>query len=132
MKKIGVLALQGNISEHIAAIDRAASKAKVHVVHGVYLATAGPAYETPAEIRAFATLGADAVGMSTVPEALLAHAGGLCVAAVACITNAAAGRNGAALAHEEVMAVTRLCRPRMQSILTAFFERLATKPDAMP
>ncbi|MCX6905259.1 MAG: purine-nucleoside phosphorylase, partial [Verrucomicrobia bacterium] len=62
-------------------------------------------YETPAEIRAFATLGADAVGMSTVPEAVVARQCGLRVAALACITNLAAGRSKQALSHTEVLSV---------------------------
>jgi purine-nucleoside phosphorylase len=70
---------------------------------GVYLAVSGPSYETPAEIRAFARLGADAVGMSTVPEAIVARQCGLKVAAVSCITNLAAGRIRRALSHAEVL-----------------------------
>jgi purine-nucleoside phosphorylase len=70
---------------------------------GVYLAVSGPTYETPAEIRAFARLGADAVGMSTVPEAIVARQCGLRVAAVSCITNLAAGRSQAVLSHAEVL-----------------------------
>jgi purine-nucleoside phosphorylase len=71
---------------------------------GVYLAVGGPSYETPAEIRAFARLGADAVGMSTVPEAIVARQCGLRVAAVSCITNFAAGRRPHPLSHTEVLA----------------------------
>jgi purine-nucleoside phosphorylase len=70
---------------------------------GVYLAVGGPSYETPAEIRAFAKLGADAVGMSTVPEAIAARQCGLNVAAVSCITNLAAGISGKKLSHAEVL-----------------------------
>jgi purine-nucleoside phosphorylase len=70
---------------------------------GVYLAVSGPSYETPAEIRAFATLGADAVGMSTVPEAIAARQLGLRVAAVSCITNLAAGISKEKLSHAEVL-----------------------------
>jgi purine-nucleoside phosphorylase len=70
---------------------------------GVYLAVGGPSYETPAEIRAFARLGASAVGMSTVPEAIVARQCGLKVAAVSCITNLAAGRSRHALSHSEVL-----------------------------
>jgi purine-nucleoside phosphorylase len=70
---------------------------------GVYLAVCGPSYETPAEIRAIACLGADAVGMSTVPEAIVARQCGLRVAAVSCITNLAAGRSGRPLSHAEVL-----------------------------
>ena len=70
---------------------RAGKIAELKLQRGVYLAVSGPSYETPAEIRAFATLGADAVGMSTVPEAIAARQCGLSVAAVSCITNLAAG-----------------------------------------
>jgi purine-nucleoside phosphorylase len=70
---------------------------------GTYLAVCGPSYETPAEIRAFARLGADAVGMSTAPEVIVARQCGLKVAAVSCITNLAAGRGRATLSHAEVL-----------------------------
>lgn len=70
---------------------------------GVYLAISGPSYETPAEIRAFGRLGADAVGMSTVPEVIVARQCGLRVAAVSCITNRAAGLGGDLLSHAEVL-----------------------------
>jgi purine-nucleoside phosphorylase len=69
---------------------------------GVYLATTGPSFETPAEIRAFRTWGADAVGMSTVPECIVARHCGMTVMGVSCITNAAAGLNDVPLTHEEV------------------------------
>ena len=70
---------------------------------GTYLAVSGPSYETPAEIAAFARLGADAVGMSTVPETIVARQCGLKVAAVSCITNLAAGRGSKTLSHAEVL-----------------------------
>jgi purine-nucleoside phosphorylase len=70
---------------------------------GVYLALSGPTYETPAEIQAFDCLGADAVGMSTVPEAIVARQCGLRVAGLSCITNLAAGRSGQPLSHAEVL-----------------------------
>ena len=75
----------------------------VKLAEGVYLATAGPSFETPAEIRAFRTLGADAVGMSTVPEVILARHAGLRVAAVSAITNLAEGMGGEALSHEQTL-----------------------------
>jgi purine-nucleoside phosphorylase len=82
---------------------RAGKISKVKLQRGVYLAVSGPSYETPAEIRAFAKLGADAVGMSTVPEAIVARQCGLNVAAVSCITNLAAGIGRENLSHEEVL-----------------------------
>jgi purine-nucleoside phosphorylase len=77
------------------------SRLKVH--SGVYLAVSGPSYETPAEIRAFARLGADAVGMSTVPETIVARQCGIRVGALSCITNLAAGRSRNPLSHAEVL-----------------------------
>lgn len=82
---------------------RAAKKTKLKLRSGIYLAVSGPSYETPAEIRAFARLGADAVGMSTVPEAVAARQCGLRVAAVSCITNLAAGLGRESLSHAEVL-----------------------------
>jgi purine-nucleoside phosphorylase len=76
---------------------------KLKLQRGVYLAVSGPSYETPAEIRAFAALGADAVGMSTVPEAIVARQCGLRVAAISCITNLAAGISRQKLSHAEVL-----------------------------
>lgn len=74
----------------------------IRLEEGIYLATTGPSFETPAEIRAFATLGADAVGMSTVPEAIVARQLGIRVIGISCITNAAAGISSGPLTHEEV------------------------------
>ena len=102
-------------------LDAAAAELGEPVTHGVYLATHGPTYETPAEIRAFRTLGADAVGMSTVPEALLANACGLRVAGISCITNLAAGVSEEPLSHEKVVAATQIAQPRMQALLQRFF-----------
>jgi purine-nucleoside phosphorylase len=84
-------------------LRKAAQACELRLHSGVYLAVSGPSYETPAEIRAFARLGADAVGMSTVPEAIVARQCGLNVAAVSCITNLAAGRSRQSLSHAEVL-----------------------------
>jgi xanthosine phosphorylase len=84
-------------------LHAAAGTLGVTLAEGVYLATAGPSFETPAEIRAFRTLGADAVGMSTVPEVILARHAGLRVAAVSAITNLAEGMGGEALSHEQTL-----------------------------
>lgn len=84
-------------------LQRAGRLSGVKVRPGVYLAVCGPSYETPAEIRAFQMLGADAVGMSTVPEAIVARQCGLRVAAISCITNRAAGLCRRPMSHLEVL-----------------------------
>jgi purine-nucleoside phosphorylase len=84
-------------------LRQSARRAGVGMRSGVYLAVTGPTYETPAEIRAFARLGADAVGMSTVPEAMVARQCKLRVAGLSCITNLAAGRGNALLSHADVL-----------------------------
>ncbi|HTH48854.1 MAG TPA: purine-nucleoside phosphorylase [Candidatus Limnocylindria bacterium] len=92
-----------------AKLKQAAKVAGVKCHEGVYLAVSGPSFETPAEIRAFRTLGADAVGMSTVPEAIVARQCGLKVAGVSCITNAAAGLGGKGqvVSHIEVLELAK-------------------------
>jgi purine-nucleoside phosphorylase len=87
-----------------ALLFEAAAESKIKLRRGVYLAVCGPNYETPAEIRAFAKLGADAVGMSTVPEAIVARQWGVNVAGISCITNPAAGlAKKKTLSHLEVL-----------------------------
>jgi len=88
----------------VGLVRRSAKRAGARLHSGVYLAVSGPSYETPAEIRAFARLGADAVGMSTVPEVIVARQCGLAVAGLSCITNLAAGRGNALLSHADVLA----------------------------
>ena len=95
---------------------------RVH--RGVYAFSAGPSYETPAEVRALRMLGGDAVGMSTVPEAVLAKACGMRVAALSCITNPAAGLGAAPLHHEEVLAESAQAKPRMAKLVADFVETL--------
>jgi len=91
-------------SELGAALDQAAAQAEVPLKSGVYAAVLGPSYETPAEIRMLKSLGADAVGMSTVLEAAAAHASGLRVGGVSLITNPAAGLSEGKLDHADVLA----------------------------
>lgn len=85
------------------AFCTAAAREKITLHEGVYLGVSGPSYETPAEIRAFRTMGADAVGMSTIPEVLMARYCGMKVAALSCITNFAAGLSSSKLSHHEVL-----------------------------
>lgn len=88
----------------ISAVRKTANQLDIGLKTGVYLQTGGPAYETPEEIRMFASLGADAVGMSTVCEAMAARHMGLRVCGISCITNMAAGISAAPLSHEDVKA----------------------------
>jgi purine-nucleoside phosphorylase len=105
-----------------ALLKNAGRKSKLRLRSGVYLAVSGPSYETPAEIRAFARLGADAVGMSTVPEAIVARQCGLKVAALSCITNLAAGRGGATLSHGEVLETAERVKHSAAQLLYNFAE----------
>lgn len=101
-------------------LRRAAKKVKLRVHSGVYLAVSGPSYETPAEIRAFACLGADAVGMSTVPEAIVARQCGVSVAGLSCITNLAAGRGNALLSHADVLVAGERVRQKAAALVEQF------------
>jgi len=98
----------------------AAKQCSLRLRSGVYLAVSGPSYETPAEVRAFARLGADAVGMSTVPEAIVARQCGLKVAGLSCITNLAAGRGGATLTHAEVLETADRVKHAAAALLECF------------
>jgi purine-nucleoside phosphorylase len=91
---------------------------------GVYAAMAGPSYETPAEIRMLRTLGADLVGMSTVPETIAAREGGAEVLGISLVTNIAAGLTGRPLDHEEVLAAGRAATTRMGELLGKLVEGL--------
>lgn len=99
------------------AIRDKAAEAGIPLQQGVYLMYSGPNYETPAEIRAFRTLGADAVGMSTAPEALVAGHCGMQVVGISCITNMAAGVLPVKLSHAEVVETAALVHDRFQKLL---------------
>ena len=106
-------------------LHRAAEALDIPLGDGVYLAVTGPAFETPAEIRAFRTLGADLVGMSTVPEVIAARHAGLRVAAVSAVTNLAEGMGGEELSHEQTLRVAKEGAARLGPLVERFLADLA-------
>ena len=104
--------------------DEASIATGVKVEHGVYVAVTGPSYETPAEIRAFRTLGADAVGMSTIPEAIVARHMGMDVLGISCISNMAAGILPQPVTAEEVIETTNRIRDQFIALLEGIIGRL--------
>jgi inosine/guanosine/xanthosine phosphorylase family protein len=100
----------------------AARTANVRCHEGVYIFFSGPSFETPAEIRAARTLGADAVGMSTAPETILARHAGMKVVAMSLMTNYAAGLVPGALGHEQTLAVANAAAGDVRRVLRAFLE----------
>lgn len=108
--------------ELVRLLKKSAGKAKARLYPGVYLAVSGPSYETPAEIRAFGKFGADAVGMSTVPEAIVSRQCGMRVAGLSCITNFAAGRSKTKLSHKEVLETGEAVKPQAARLLEQFVQ----------
>jgi purine-nucleoside phosphorylase len=104
---------------------RAAERADVPLKEGVYVASTGPTYETPAEIRMMRAMGADACGMSTVPEAIVASHMGARVLGISCITNKAAGLTGQSLSHDEVTHTADRARVHFQALLETILAELA-------
>ncbi|HEY2849316.1 MAG TPA: purine-nucleoside phosphorylase [Gemmatimonadaceae bacterium] len=108
----------------VALLKESARAAGTPVQSGVYAGLLGPAYETPAEVRMLATLGADAVGMSTVPEVIVATAMGMEVAGISLITNAAAGISGEPLSHTEVVQAGVEAGERFAAVVEEFLARV--------
>lgn len=106
------------------ALQAAAAELGLKIPEGVYVALSGPTYETPAEIRAFRVLGADLVGMSTVPEVIAARHMGIRCLGISCVTNMAAGILPQAINHEEVLETGRRVRDTLVRLLTATLPRL--------
>ena len=107
-----------------AGLRAAALAEGIALQEGVYAWYSGPSFETPAEIRAIRTLGADAVGMSTVPEVILARFLGLRVAAISTITNMAAGMSDEAISHEHTKAMAPLGAAKLERILRRYLRGL--------
>jgi purine-nucleoside phosphorylase len=113
---------------------RAIAKTEAHeegfvLPEGIYLATPGPSFETPAEIRAFHALGATLVGMSTVPETIVARHMGIEVLGISCVTNLAAGLGTKPLSHEEVNETGRWAESRLASLLKRLVPRIAERVE---
>jgi purine-nucleoside phosphorylase len=115
------------------ALEEAARASGQKLRAGVYLQMNGPSYETPAEVRMARALGADAVGMSTVPEVIVAAHMGLPLCGISCITNLAAGISQHALTHQEVMEVAKAVEGKFLDLLRAFVPRaFAAVPPRRP
>ncbi|HVU00261.1 MAG TPA: purine-nucleoside phosphorylase [Polyangiaceae bacterium] len=111
------------------AARQAARTTGVSLAEGVYAGLLGPSYETPAEVRMLRTLGADAVGMSTVLEAIALRALSVRVGAVSCITNLAAGISGAALSHHEVEQAANAAKHSFEALLREWVTRISVMPE---
>jgi|SRR5271166_3833512 len=107
----------------------AASEEGFELGEGIYLAVTGPSYETPAEIRAFRSLGATLVGMSTVPETIVARHMGIEVLAFSCVTNLAAGLGATPLSHQEVFETGRQVEQRLARLLERLAPRIAARTE---
>ena len=106
------------------SLHAAAGKLSIPLHEGVYLATSGPSFETPAEIRMMRILGADVVGMSTVPEVITARHCGLTVLAIATVTNLAEGMSDVALSHEQTLKYAALGAADLTRLIPAYLQRL--------
>ena len=102
----------------------AATEIGIKVQKGIYAATTGPSYETPAEINMLRVLGADAAGMSTVPEAIFANYCGIDVLGISCLSNYAAGVSDRKLCHEEVIETTNLVKDKFKNLLLKILEKI--------
>jgi len=101
----------------IAYAKKCADKLNLNTKEGIYLATTGPSYETPAEVRMMRIMGADAVGMSTVPEAIAANYAGIKILGISCLTNYAAGVKDEKLCHEEVIHIGENVKESFSSLI---------------
>jgi purine-nucleoside phosphorylase len=120
-------------SKRLRALAKTAAEEEgFRLDEGIYVAVSGPSFETPAEIRAFRALGATLVGMSTVPETIVARHMGLEVLCLSCVTNRAAGLGATHLSHEEVFASGRLAEQRLARLLQRLVPRMAMPLEPHP
>jgi len=110
--------------ELVELTARIASDQGIETKKGIYIAVSGPSYETPSEIKAFEKLGADAVGMSTVPEVIVAQSLGMRVLGISCITNMAAGILKKSLSHEEVIETTKKVEAKFKKLVREIIKRI--------
>src|SRR5690606_9846677 len=110
--------------EHIQLVKDVANNLKINVQTGVYVGNTGPVYETPAEVRMIRTLGGDAVGMSTVPEVIVAVHSGMKVIGISCISNMAAGILDQPLSHDEVIETTEKVRTNFLQLIEGIVKEL--------
>lgn len=108
----------------IDLVKKTASKLGIDTQEGVYMAFSGPSYETPAEVRMARTIGADAVGMSTVPEAIIAKWAGMNVIGISCICNSAAGVSTVGLTHEDVIKAANIAKDRFKTLVKEVIKEL--------
>jgi purine-nucleoside phosphorylase len=112
-----------------ALVKDVAGAAGIHIEQGVYVAMPGPTYETPAEVQMLRRMGADATGMSTVPEVIVARHMGARVIGISCITNQAAGISGHELSHAEVTETATRVRATFEQLLDAILAGLAARGE---
>lgn len=110
--------------ELVDLVERVGDSIGVDLQEGVYMALTGPSYETPAEVRMAKTLGADAVGMSTVPEAIVASWAGIKVIGISCICNSAAGVSTVGLTHEDVIRAANIAKSKFKRLVTEVVKKL--------
>lgn len=105
-------------------IDQISKDLAIDIKHGIYMSYLGPSYETPAEIKAFRMLGGDAIGMSTVPEVIVARHASIKVLGISIITNMASGISKEKLSHEDVLKTSQKSLSRFSNLLTSFLKHI--------
>lgn len=110
--------------EYVELVKNVGNDVGIDLQEGVYMALTGPSYETPAEVRMARTLGADAVGMSTVPEAMVAAWAGMKVIGISCICNSAAGVSTVGLSHEDVIAAAEKAKNKFKTLVVEVIKKL--------